>query len=122
MPLQAAIREWLTPDPFGYVETHQINGHPVLRTKAQLPRPEQPAGAGPTAPLSPAEPPAVPPAVPPVVAPRATPAPVVDPKAVPTKPTPKASTPRTGIRRVAKEWLPPAVHRAISERRDKANS
>lgn len=104
LPLQAAIQEWLTPDPLGYVETHQINGHPVLGTKAQLPRPEQPTSAAPAVLPTPAKPS------------------VAVPKPAPPTLTPRASTPRIGIRRVAKEWLPPAVHRAISGPRGKSSS
>jgi hypothetical protein len=90
-PLRAAIEAWLTEDPLGFVETHHIAGHPMLRTKIRL----TPAPAKPAAPSGPAV-----------------------QKAASPKPHPRAAQPpRTGIRKVAKDWLPPAVHKRISAAR-----
>jgi SAM-dependent methyltransferase len=78
--VRADLEAWLSDDPFSYVETQHIAGHPMLRAK-----------------IRPAPQPAVPKAA-----------------AAVSKPEPQ---PRTGLRKIAKEWLPPVVHARIAAAR-----
>jgi Methyltransferase domain len=80
--VRADLEAWLSDDPFSWVETQHIAGHPMLRARirsAPAPAP-QPAA----------------------------------PKAAPAAPKPK---PRTGLRKIAKDWLPPVVHARIAAAR-----
>jgi SAM-dependent methyltransferase len=97
VPVRAAIEAWLTEDPLGFVETHHIAGHPMLRTKIKLVPPAQPAAAQQAA-AKPAAP--------------VTPKPAAPKSAIPAATARRA--PRTGLRKVAKDWLPPAVHSRVS--------
>jgi hypothetical protein len=78
--VRADLEAWLSDDPFSYVETQHIAGHPVLRAKIRMaPQPAIPKAA-----------------------------------AAAPKPEPQ---PRTGLRKIAKEWLPPVVHARIAAAR-----
>ena len=71
--VRADLEAWLSDDPFSYVETQHVAGHPMLRAKIRLP-----------------------------------------PKPAVPKPKPQ---PRTGLRKIAKDWLPPVVHARIAAAR-----
>ncbi|MDQ2851689.1 class I SAM-dependent methyltransferase [Dermatophilaceae bacterium Sec6.4] len=84
---QEQIQTWLGARGHCFCATHIIAGRPILRIKiSDLPAPEP--------------------------APASTPPPVV------AAPTAVRGMPRsrTGIRKVAKDWLPPIAHRAVSRR------
>jgi predicted O-methyltransferase YrrM len=92
-PVRADIEAWLSDDPLGFVETHYIAGHPMLRTKVRLaPSPAAPATA------------------------QSAKAAAAAPKPAPAAPKP-ARPPRTGLRKLAKDWLPPVVHDRIAAAR-----
>jgi hypothetical protein len=88
--LQHEIVEWVRSEPGAYAVQERIAELDVLRTKIPLRRPAAPAPVSQAAPGR--------------AAPKSATA-----KAAPVLP------PRTGLRKVAKDWLPPAVHRAISK-------
>ena len=90
-PWQHSIASWLAGRENTFCETQLIAEQPVLRVKVWDP-------PVPSAPK------------PPPVVPKPTPAPRE------VTPQPVAPPARTGLRKVAKEWLPPAVHRAIQRR------
>ncbi|MCU7724554.1 class I SAM-dependent methyltransferase [Actinoplanes sp. KI2] len=81
--VRADLEAWLSHDPFGFVETQRVAGHPMLRAKVRLA--PAPAVAHPSAPK-------------------------------PAAPIPEPH-PRTGLRRIAKDWLPPVVHARIAAAR-----
>lgn len=90
-PLLAAMAQWLTANPDAWFEWQRIHGQKMIRAKITAPKPPAPVAAPPT--VTPPEP--------------------VTPKApAPTPVRPGRSKPR----QLAKDWLPPAVHRAVSKR------
>lgn len=97
--IQAEMVKWTEGEPGAWAVSQEIAGHRVLRVKAPLvPLPEPEAADGPAAPAAKTATAPTGPAAPKSARPTATPA-----------------KPRTGLRRVAKDWLPPVVHRNISK-------
>lgn len=85
-----AMQQWLEADPDAYLDWHRIHGERSIRCKIKLPSTPAPAATSTKAASTAA--------------------------ASPAGAAPAARSGRSRSRRLAKDWLPPAVHRAVSKR------
>ena len=104
-PIQDELRAWIEADEFGWCETQHVAGRPIVRVKLKLALPAGPAQSGPAAAKSASPKPG---------------SPTISRAPSPTAASGRISRPaRTGLRKVAHDWLPPVLHKRLARARSK---
>jgi Methyltransferase domain len=103
-PIQDELRAWVEADEYGWCETQHVAGRAILRVKLKL--------VPPTTPASTAQPgPATTKSAAPKSAAGTTPSRAPSPTAASNRISRPA---RTGLRKVAHDWLPPVIHKRVA--------